>query len=287
MKIIKSSEHQEAITLHAEILAKANAVANALVDFALSLKKMRDRELYTHFGCENFEEYTEKIVGIKSRQAYTYIRAVEGFGEVKMIEHSSLGITKLSMLLDVPANERDDFIEQNNVAEMSTRVLQEKIKSLEEKIEQMTLFADTKEEIQDNSAENEELKAQIKELEQSLAEFKAIETSRADEEHSSKIKIEELEQHHKSELERLNREKQEIAENYENKLKELPKAEPHKTPEIKEKGVIKVGVLLEQILAISKEMNNALAEVDAEKQEQTKQAILMFIQKNIVERFEG
>lgn len=287
MELVKSSEHQEAITLHAEILAKANAVANALVDFALSLKKMRDRELYTHFGCENFEEYTEKIVGIKSRQAYTYIRAVEGFGEVKMIEHSSLGITKLSMLLDVPANERDDFIEQNNVAEMSTRVLQEKIKSLEEKIEQMTLFADTKEEIQDNSAENEELKAQIKELEQSLAEFKAIETSRADEEHSSKIKIEELEQHHKSELERLDREKQEIAENYENKLKELPKAEPHKTPEIKEKGVIKVGVLLEQILAISKEMNNALAEVDAEKQEQTKQAILMFIQKNIVERFEG
>lgn len=159
--------------------------------------------------------------------------------------------------------------------------------TLEEKLEQMTLFADTKEEIQDNSAENEELKAQIKELEQSLAEFKAIETSRADEEHSSKIKIEELEQHHKSELERLDREKQEIAENYENKLKELPKAEPNKTPEIKEKGVIKVGVLLEQILAISKEMNNTLAEVDAEKQEQTKQAILMFIQKNIVERFEG
>ncbi len=280
MELVKSNEHQEAITLHAEILAKANAVANALVDFALSLKKMRDRKLYTHFECTSFEEYTENIVGIKSRQAYTYIRAVEGFGEVKMIEHSNLGITKLSMLLDVPKSERDDFIEQNNVDKLSTRELQEKIKSLEDKIEQMSLFAEEKEEIQDNSAENEQLKAQIKALEQSLAEFKAIETSRADEEHASKVKLEELEQQHKSELEQLAQEKRELAEIYENKLKEIPTNEP-KSPEVKGKGVIKIGVVLEQIQKLINEIGSELVGIDTEKQEKTRQAVITVIQNSL------
>ena len=94
------SRYQEAATLHAQIMASGNQAAQALVEFARLLKRMRDERLYEEFDVD-FDTYVEERVGIRKRQAYTYIRAYEELGPRMMGEQAHLGITKLELLAQV------------------------------------------------------------------------------------------------------------------------------------------------------------------------------------------
>ena len=93
-----SEEQNEALNLHYEIIAKGNLAASAMVDFCQNLKRMRDERKYLLLGHETFEEYVEQDVGIKQRQAYTYISALESLGEKYLQSNANLGISKLGML---------------------------------------------------------------------------------------------------------------------------------------------------------------------------------------------
>lgn len=97
-----SEEQNEALNLHYEIIAKGNLAASAMVDFCQNLKRMRDERKYLLLGHETFEEYVEQDVGIKQRQAYTYIQALESLGEKYLQSNASLGISKLGMLAALP-----------------------------------------------------------------------------------------------------------------------------------------------------------------------------------------
>ena len=125
-----SEEQNEALNLHYEIIAKGNLAASAMVDFCQNLKRMRDERKYLLLGHETFEEYVEQDVGIKQRQAYTYIQALESLGEKYLQSNASLGISKLGMLAALPWYERREVEENNDVAEMSTRELKETISKL-------------------------------------------------------------------------------------------------------------------------------------------------------------
>ena len=72
--------YNEAVELHSKIMANAELAAGALLEMCQGLKEMRDKELYKALQMETFDEYCESKVGIKARQAYTYISTYERLG---------------------------------------------------------------------------------------------------------------------------------------------------------------------------------------------------------------
>lgn len=163
-----SEEQNEALNLHYEIIAKGNLAASAMVDFCQNLKRMRDERKYLLLGHETFEEYVEQDVGIKQRQAYTYIQALESLGEKYLQSNASLGISKLGMLAALPWYERKEVEENNDVAEMSTRELKETISKLHEAQEQLTLITAERDELVKSSQEHEDLSDTVRRLREEL-----------------------------------------------------------------------------------------------------------------------
>lgn len=163
-----SEEQSEALNLHYEIIAKGNLAASAMVDFCQNLKRMRDERKYLLLGHETFEEYVEQDVGIKQRQAYTYIQALESLGEKYLQSNANLGISKLGMLAALPWYERKEVEENNDVAEMSTRELKETISKLHEAQEQLTLITAERDELAKSSQEHEDLSDTVRRLREEL-----------------------------------------------------------------------------------------------------------------------
>lgn len=163
-----SEEQNEALNLHYEIIAKGNLAASAMVDFCQNLKRMRDERKYLLLGHETFEEYVEQDVGIKQRQAYTYIQALESLGEKYLQSNASLGISKLGMLAALPWYERREVEENNDVAEMSTRELKDTISKLHEAQEQLTLITAERDELAKSSQEHEDLSDTVRRLREEL-----------------------------------------------------------------------------------------------------------------------
>lgn len=163
-----SEEQNEALNLHYEIIAKGNLAASAMVDFCQNLKRMRDEHKYLLLGHETFEEYVEQDVGIKQRQAYTYIQALESLGEKYLQSNANLGISKLGMLAALPWYERKEVEENNDVAEMSTRELKETISKLHEAQEQLTLITAERDELAKSSQEHEDLSDTVRRLREEL-----------------------------------------------------------------------------------------------------------------------
>lgn len=163
-----SEEQNEALNLHYEIIAKGNLAASAMVDFCQNLKRMRDERKYLLLGHETFEEYVEQDVGIKQRQAYTYISALESLGEKYLQSNANLGISKLGMLAALPWYERKEVEENNDVAEMSTRELKETISKLHEAQEQLTLITAERDKLAKSSQEHEDLSDTVRHLREEL-----------------------------------------------------------------------------------------------------------------------
>lgn len=165
-----TEEYQEALRLHQEIMANGTIAAQALYEVCRCLKRMRDEKLYTSLGYEDFDSYCEKKANIKKRQAYTYIKAYEDLGGEFMQSNAQFGITKLELLTHVPAVDRSEFMENNDVAELSVPELKKRIEELERengmKAEQLSMLQEQVSEIQseDNSEKIESLKAEIERL---------------------------------------------------------------------------------------------------------------------------
>lgn len=117
--------YQEAMALHTQIITSASVAATALIDMCRDLKKMRDSRQYLHLGYSDFDGYVENAVGIKARQAYTYISTVERLGESVLQSNAQLGITKLSLLAGLPESSRTEVIESGEASELSVRELKE------------------------------------------------------------------------------------------------------------------------------------------------------------------
>lgn len=183
-------EYREAMELHAQIMQSGKLAAAAMVDFARGLKRMRDDRLYLALGLETFDQYADEVVGIGKRQAYTYIRGLEQLGPRMMEEHASLGITKLEILTQVYALDREEFLAEHNVEDMSAREMRELVEKLKNKGEQLEFaFAENarlKEELEAAKSEPvvadvagtiEGQAAKIEELERRLSEADAARVS--------------------------------------------------------------------------------------------------------------
>lgn len=189
-----SAKYLEALAVHEKIFSSARLAATSLVEMAKALKVMRDEKLYTALGFETFGDYVENNndYSFKERQAYTYIKAYEELGERFLQSNAELGITKLELLAKLPGYERQEFADENNLAGLSVKEIEELIKAKQDLGEQISLLEDEVERTKDNAdnalKDAEKYKNRISQLEKQIKdlESKPIEVTEVSNEQTEK-----------------------------------------------------------------------------------------------------
>lgn len=129
-----------ALDIHTRILSAEQTAATAMITLCENLKKMRDDKLYLSLNFETFDDYTEQACGIKRRQAYNYIQTYEKLGKDVLQSNANLGITKLQLLTEVCAVDREDFIEENDLEGMSVAEVKKLVAENQQRGEQLNLL---------------------------------------------------------------------------------------------------------------------------------------------------
>jgi chromosome segregation ATPase len=154
-----SVEQREFVETHKQIVSYGNLAGRYFVELARKLKTMRDGKMYKAAGFEDFGAYVEEAVGLKTRQAYNYIKVAEKYTDKYLEDHADIGITKLTLLAQVTESEREEIEEKLNLGESTAKdveeAVREAIRERDEKQKQLDLFAE----------ENENLKAELAERE--------------------------------------------------------------------------------------------------------------------------
>ena len=160
-----TNREETAAELDLKIKAYANMAWQNLVESCKCLKRMRDTKKYEELGYATFGEYTEASLNIKERQAYTYISTLEKQGEAFLQSNASLGITKLSLLNAIPATDREEFVENNDIAGMSVAEVEALVKENDGRAEQIDLLSG---EIEEKDTELDKARKRIAELEKDI-----------------------------------------------------------------------------------------------------------------------
>ena len=132
-------EQAQAVGLHYEIVAAAQAAANSLLTLGRKLKQMRDTGGYKRLGFETFADYTEQAVGIRQRQAYNYISVVENVPARLVEENAAAGVTKLALLAKLgPADQQE--VAGQDLAHITVTELKQIIEEKNGLAEQLSLL---------------------------------------------------------------------------------------------------------------------------------------------------
>lgn len=135
-------EQAQAMGLHYEIMAAAQAAANSLLALGRKLKQMRDTGGYKRLGFETFADYTEQAVGIRQRQAYNYISVVENVPARLVEENAAAGVTKLALLAKLgPADQQE--VAGQDLANITVTELKQIIEEKNGLAEQLSLLQET------------------------------------------------------------------------------------------------------------------------------------------------
>lgn len=165
-------EQAQAVGLHYEIVAAAQAAASSLLALGRKLKQMRDTGGYKRLGFETFADYTEQAVGIRQRQAYNYISVVENVPARLVEENAAAGVTKLALLGRMaPADQRE--VAGQDLANITVAELKKLVEERNGLSEQLSMLQDTARpaaEAESYEVDMEALRAQA--LEQARAEVK-------------------------------------------------------------------------------------------------------------------
>ena len=130
---------QEAAAMHFEIVEAAKSAVNSLLDLGRKLKRMRDSGRFKDLGFETFGAYTEAAVGIKQRQAYSYIQVVETLPARLIEENAASGITKLALLCKLSPADREE-VAGEGLAEITVTELQKLIEEKNGLAEQLSML---------------------------------------------------------------------------------------------------------------------------------------------------
>ena len=230
-----------AIEMHSKIISSMQTAAAAMVTLCENLKRMRDTQSYKALGFERFEDYTEKACGIKKRQAYNYIQTFERLGSTVLQSNAQLGITKLQLLTEVTAVDRADFIEDNDLENISVVEMKELVAKTKLQAEQIDLLQSSAKADYDTinrlQSENEELRNRPTEVAVQQPSESEINAAAAE-------RTKALEEKHAAEL------------------KEFEKAQKAKIKEAKEKALKKATA--EKDKAVSEAREKAKAEAEQE-----------------------
>lgn len=160
------------VLIHNNILNAGAMITNSVISLSKNLKVMRDEKLYLEANCESFEDYAEKICGLKRSQAYKYIQVLEKLGEDFVHSSGQIGITKLTMISSLTNEKKEELINTTDVENITVKELKEKIELLQRANNKFLENIEMKDEAICES------KNKIEELNKKIAEFenKSIET---------------------------------------------------------------------------------------------------------------
>lgn len=127
-----TENQKEFLKIHQDIVIIGAGIGNALISLATKLKEMRDKKLYSEAGFESFEDYSEKALGLKRRQAYNYIKVLESFDDEFVHSNAQIGISKLTLLSSLSNEDKEKIVENNNLEETSVNKLKEQIQKLKD-----------------------------------------------------------------------------------------------------------------------------------------------------------
>ena len=234
--IATTVKEADALRLHYEIMAAAQAAAASLLDLARKIKLMRDTGGYKALGFDTLEAYTLTTMGMKQRQAYNYIAIAEKLPAQLIEQNAAAGVTKLALLAQLSGQEQQQIAAETNLTETTVAALKAQIKELQAKnagyAEQLSMLqnqppvAEVQAEEVDMDALRAEIRAEMKaEMEsQRLADAKMTELNQKERDEAikaarkAKEELEEIqraaaaaEQAHAEELDKTRRQAEETA----------------------------------------------------------------------------
>lgn len=131
--IATTVKEADALRLHYEIMAAAQAAAASLLDLARKIKLMRDTGGYKALGFDTLEAYTLATMGMKQRQAYNYIAIAEKLPAQLIEQNAAAGVTKLALLAQLSGQEQQQIAAETNLTETTVTELKAQIKELQAK----------------------------------------------------------------------------------------------------------------------------------------------------------
>ena len=263
-----SEQQIKFVKTHEKILSAGSMITNSVISLAKNLKIMRDEKLYLEADCQSFEEYAEEICGLKKSQAYSYIQVLEKLGEDFFQSTGKIGITKLTLLANLPEEERTEIIESVDIEDVSVSKLKEEIKQLKKELEQkeedISEFDLKSVEIENLNAEIVKLNKQIKELENKPAEV----VTKVEVDEKSKEQVKEL----KEKLKNMTEQFKAAEEQY--KISSGQAAELRKQISLNsDTSMIEFKMKFENLQSIVQDLQQLLGQVPEDKQEGCRQAL--------------
>lgn len=106
--------------IEAEINFYKQQTATGIIEIGKRLIEAKEQLQHGKWG-----KWLEEKVDFSHNTANKFMRVAKEFSNCESVKN--LGTRKLFLLLDLPAKKREEFIEQNNLEKMTTRLLEEKI----------------------------------------------------------------------------------------------------------------------------------------------------------------
>ena len=179
-----TEETMSALDIHNNIITAEQTAATAMMSLCENLKKMRDTQLYKSLGFAKFEDYTEQACNIKKRQAYNYIQTFERLGSSFLQSNAQLGITKLQLLTEVCALDREDFVEEHDLDGMSVAEVKRLVEENRQRGEQLSFLSEkiscAEQDVTEKDKRITELQEENKQLRNRPVEVAVQEPSEAD-----------------------------------------------------------------------------------------------------------
>lgn len=123
MDLVKNERPLEVI--ETEIHFYKQQTATGIIEIGKRLIEAKSQLQHGEWG-----KWLEEKVDFKERTAQRFMQVATEFSNTSTL--TDLPKSKIFALLDVPSEERESFIQENNVSEMTTRELQEAIKAKKE-----------------------------------------------------------------------------------------------------------------------------------------------------------
>ena len=171
-KIYEVTEIKTADTLAMRIRTTVRNTQKIMLDAAMSIgQDLIDAKELIEFG--EWENWLENSVGFSSSSAVKYMKIAREYGDISKTELiTDLTYTKALKLLALPSEDREEFLENNDVEDLTVKELEDKIKTL---TEEKTTYEEDKLNIEKERneyiRENSKLADQIEALEQKLKEL--------------------------------------------------------------------------------------------------------------------
>ena len=176
---IVATDKQRAEALHRQIKSYGNIMMQSFYGLCTAIKQMRDTRLYKQLGYPTFEGYTEKELGMKKVQAYSYITIADKLTEDFVQSTEQIGVQKLYLLATAQEEVRTEIVQNTDLTETTVRELKAQIAALQaQNADSEKARTDAEKRAREWYEQAQDMQDQIAELESRPVEIAVPEPSR-------------------------------------------------------------------------------------------------------------